>query len=144
MFEYTIDGVDGAARAGTLALPHGTVHTPAFMPVGTQATVKTVSRDELIDLGAEIILSNTYHLYLRPGHEEVRSLGGAHGFMNWPKPVLTDSGGFQVFSLAATNRIDEDGVTFQSHIDGSRHLFTPERVMEVQRALGADVIMAFD
>ncbi len=144
MFELEIAARAGDARAGTLRLPHGVVETPAFMPVGTQATVKTLSRDELLALEAEIILANTYHLYLRPGHELVRELGGLHGFMNWPRPVLTDSGGFQVFSLAATRQITEEGVYFQSHIDGSRHLFTPERVMAVQRALGADVIMAFD
>jgi queuine tRNA-ribosyltransferase len=144
MFDFTIERECGAARAGVLRLPHGDVHTPVFMPVGTQATVKTVSHAELHELGAEIMLSNTYHLFLRPGHDVVRGLGGLHGFMNWTKPVLTDSGGFQVFSLAATNAVSEEGVRFQSHIDGSRHLFTPERVMEIQRALGADVIMAFD
>jgi queuine tRNA-ribosyltransferase len=144
MFEFTIDAQDGAARAGRYTLPHGVVQTPAFMPVGTQATVKTVSHDELHALGAEIMLSNTYHLYLRPGHEIVQQLGGLHSFMNWDRPVLTDSGGFQVFSLSDTNRVREEGVLFQSHVDGSRHLFTPERVMDVQHALGADVIMAFD
>jgi queuine tRNA-ribosyltransferase len=144
MFEFTIDHEDGHARAGRFRLPHGTVHTPAFMPVGTQATVKTVSHEELQQLGAEIMLSNTYHLYLRPGHEVVRQLGGLHRFMNWDRPVLTDSGGFQVFSLSSSNRIREEGVLFQSHVDGSRHLFTPETVMDVQHALGADVIMAFD
>jgi queuine tRNA-ribosyltransferase len=144
MFEFEIEATQGAARAGRLRLPHGMVETPAFMPVGTQATVKTVSHDELKQLGAQIMLSNTYHLYLRPGHEVVRTMGGLHGFMNWDRPVLTDSGGFQVFSLAATRVVQEEGVHFQSHIDGSRHLFTPENVMEVQRALGADIIMAFD
>jgi queuine tRNA-ribosyltransferase len=144
MFEYEVERQDGAGRAGTLTLPHGTVQTPAFMPVGTQATVKTVSHEELRQLGAQIMLSNTYHLYLRPGHEVVRQMGGLHGFMNWDRPVLTDSGGFQVFSLSHANRIREEGVLFQSHVDGSRHLFTPERVMEVQHALGADIIMAFD
>src|SRR5919106_1786950 len=144
MFEFEVLHRDGPARAGRLHLPHGSVHTPAFMPVGTQATVKTISHRELRELGAEIMLSNTYHLYLRPGHEVVEQLGGLHRFMNWERPVLTDSGGFQVFSLAESNRIREDGVLFQSHIDGSRHLFTPERVMEVQHALGADIIMAFD
>lgn len=144
MFEFEIEARAGASRAGTLRLPHGVVRTPAFMPVGTQATVKTVSRDELIELDAEIILANTYHLYLRPGHELIRELGGLHGFMSWPRPVLTDSGGFQVFSLAGTREVSEDGVRFQSHVDGSYHLFTPEDVIEVQRALGADVIMAFD
>jgi queuine tRNA-ribosyltransferase len=144
MFEFEVLHRDGAARAGRLQLPHGAVHTPAFMPVGTQATVKTISHQELRQLGAEIMLSNTYHLYLRPGHEVVAQLGGLNRFMNWERPVLTDSGGFQVFSLSASSRIREDGVLFQSHIDGSRHLFTPERVMEVQHALGADIIMAFD
>jgi queuine tRNA-ribosyltransferase len=144
MFAYTIDHADGAARAGRLSLPHGVVETPAFMPVGTQATVKTLSHDELREIGAQIMLSNTYHLYLRPGHEVVQQLGGLHGFMNWDRPVLTDSGGFQVFSLSSSNRVQEEGVLFRSHIDGSRHLFTPERVMDVQHALGADIIMAFD
>jgi queuine tRNA-ribosyltransferase len=144
MFEYEVSHEDGAARAGRLRLPHGVVHTPAFMPVGTQATVKTVSHAELRELGAEIMLSNTYHLYLRPGHEVVRQLGGIHRFMAWDRPVLTDSGGFQVFSLSHSNRIREEGVLFRSHVDGSHHLFTPERVMEVQHALGADIIMAFD
>ncbi len=143
-FSYRLDARDGPARAGTLQTPHGAIATPAFMPVGTQATVKAVSRDELIEMGASIVLANTYHLYLRPGHELIRSLGGLHGFMNWPRPILTDSGGFQVFSLSATNRVSEEGVLFQSHIDGSRHMFTPERVMEIERALGADIIMAFD
>jgi queuine tRNA-ribosyltransferase len=144
MFEYEIEHEDGPARVGRYRLPHGVVQTPAFMPVGTQATVKTVSHQELRELGAEIMLSNTYHLYLRPGHEVVRAMGGLHAFMNWDRPVLTDSGGFQVFSLSSSNRVREEGVLFQSHVDGSRHLFTPERVMEVQHALGADVIMAFD
>lgn len=144
MFEFEVTASCGAARTGRFHTPHGVVDTPAFMPVGTQATVKAVSRDELIELGAQIVLSNTYHLFLRPGHEQVEKLGGLHQFMNWPRPVLTDSGGFQVFSLSATNRIREDGVLFQSHIDGSRHLFTPERVVEIQRSLGADIIMAFD
>jgi queuine tRNA-ribosyltransferase len=143
-FGFEVLARDGAARSGRFLLPHGVVHTPVFMPVGTQATVKTVSHRELDELGAEIMLSNTYHLFLRPGHDVVRRMGGLHGFMNWSKPVLTDSGGFQVFSLAATNAVSEDGVRFQSHIDGSRHHFTPENVMEVQRALGADIIMAFD
>jgi queuine tRNA-ribosyltransferase len=144
MFEYSVDHQDGAARAGRFHLPHGIVETPAFMPVGTQATVKTLSHQELRELNAQIMLSNTYHLYLRPGHEVVQQLGGLHGFMNWERPVLTDSGGFQVFSLSDTNKVTEEGVLFRSHIDGSRHLFTPERVMDVQHALGADIIMAFD
>ena len=142
--EFEIIASEGAARAGLWRLPHGEVRTPVFMPVGTQATVKTVSGAELVGLGTQIILGNTYHLYLRPGHNVVQQLGGLHGFMNWRRPVLTDSGGYQVFSLAALNRVTEEGVEFQSHIDGSRHLFTPERVIEIQRALGADVIMAFD
>jgi queuine tRNA-ribosyltransferase len=144
MFEFEIGHEDGAARTGRYMLPHGVVETPAFMPVGTQATVKTVSHAELRDIGAQIMLSNTYHLYLRPGHEVVQGMGGIHRFMAWDRPVLTDSGGFQVFSLSHSNRISEEGVLFQSHVDGSRHMFTPERVMEVQHALGADIIMAFD
>lgn len=144
MFEFDINATDGAARAGRLQLPHGAVHTPAFMPVGTQATVKTLAPEEVEGAGAEIVLANTYHLFLRPGHEVVRELGGLHSFMNWQGPILTDSGGFQVFSLADLGVVRDDGVVFQSHIDGSRHLFTPERVVEIQCALGADVIMAFD
>jgi len=120
------------------------VETPVFMPVGTQATVKMLAPEEVEGLGARIILNNTYHLYLRPGHEVVRDLGGLHAFQNWSRPILTDSGGFQVFSLADIRTISEEGVLFRSHIDGSRHLFTPERVMEIERALGADIIMAFD
>ncbi|MGQ0813019.1 MAG: tRNA guanosine(34) transglycosylase Tgt [Gemmatimonadota bacterium] len=144
MFEFEITATEGAARVGRLNLPHGVVNTPVFMPVGTQATVKTLSPIEVAATGAEIMLSNTYHLFLRPGHEVIRELGGLHEFMRWDHPVLTDSGGFQVFSLAQTNQIREDGVVFQSHIDGSRHLFTPENVMDIQHALGADIIMAFD
>ncbi|CAN5748499.1 tRNA guanosine(34) transglycosylase Tgt [soil metagenome] len=144
MFEFQIDATDGAARTGTLLLPHGTVETPVFMPVGTQATVKTLAPEEVEKLGAQIILNNTYHLYLRPGHETVQELGGLHAFQGWDRPILTDSGGFQVFSLGEIRTIAEEGVTFKSHIDGTRHLFTPERVMEIQSALGADVIMAFD
>jgi queuine tRNA-ribosyltransferase len=143
-FDFVIDAQDGAARAGEFTLPHGKLHTPSFMPVGTQATVKTLTPDEVEQTGAEILLANTYHLYLRPGAEVVHQLGGLHQFMHWPRPILTDSGGFQVFSLAAINQVRDDGVLFQSHIDGSRHLFTPERVIEIQRALGADIIMAFD
>ncbi|HEX7052086.1 MAG TPA: tRNA guanosine(34) transglycosylase Tgt [Longimicrobiales bacterium] len=144
MFAFTTTRTVGAARAGSFRLPHGEVRTPAFMPVGTQATVKTLTAEEVEATGAEIVLANTYHLFLRPGHEVVRELGGLHAFMNWRRPILTDSGGYQVFSLAALGEVREDGVVFQSHIDGSRHLFTPERVIEIQRALGADVIMAFD
>lgn len=144
MFRYRLHAQDGAARAGTFTTPHGDVDTPAFMPVGTLGAVKHVSPQELEALGASMILANTYHLYLRPGHELVRELGGLHAFMRWDGPILTDSGGFQVFSLARINEVRDDGVEFQSHIDGSRHLFTPESVMEIERALGADVIMAFD
>jgi len=144
LFRFEIEATDGAARAGTLRLPHGDVETPVFMPVGTAATVKTLTPEEVEGLGARIILNNAYHLYLRPGHEVVRDLGGLHTFQNWKGPILTDSGGYQVFSLADIRTISEEGVTFQSHIDGSRHLFTPERVMEIERALGADIIMAFD
>ena len=144
VFEFEVHSSDGAARTGTLRLPHGTVETPVFMPVGTQATVKTLTPEEVEGLGAQIILNNTYHLYLRPGHELVRELGGLHRFQNWNGPILTDSGGFQVFSLAEIRTITDEGALFRSHIDGSRHMFTPERVMEIERALGADVIMAFD
>ena len=143
-FRFELQGTAGAARAGTFHTPHGPVETPAFMPVGTLGTVKGITAAELRDLGASMILANTYHLYLRPGHELVRELGGLHEFMRWPGPILTDSGGFQVFSLSGIREIRDDGVEFQSHIDGSRHLFTPESVMEIQRALGADVVMAFD
>ena len=144
MFEFTVTHTEGAARVGTLNLPHGILNTPAFMPVGTQATVKTLTPEEVKGTGAEIMLSNTYHLFLRPGAPVVQAMGGLHGFMNWDRPILTDSGGFQVFSLAKINKVRETGVEFQSHIDGSRHLFTPESVMETERALGADIIMAFD
>ncbi len=144
LFEFEIHATEGAARTGTLRLPHGEVETPVFMPVGTLAAVKTLTPEEVEALGAQIILANTYHLYLRPGHELVREMGGLHCFQGWQRPILTDSGGFQVFSLAEINTIEEEGVTFRSHIDGSRHLFTPERVMEIERALGADIIMAFD
>ena len=144
MFDYRLDATEGAARAGVFTTPHGDLATPAFMPVGTQGAVKGVAPEELAALGATMILANTYHLYLRPGAELVRELGGLHAFMRWDGPILTDSGGFQVFSLAAINEVRDDGVVFQSHIDGSRHVFTPESVMETQRTLGADVVMAFD
>ena len=127
-----------------MELPHGVVETPVFMPVGTVATVKAVPQDVLEDLGAQIILGNTYHLYLRPGHEQIRTLGGLHRFMSWNRPMLTDSGGFQVFSLSDLRKLTEEGVTFRSHLDGSSHFFSPERSMEIQIALGADIIMAFD
>jgi len=132
------------ARAGILHTPHGDIETPIFMPVGTQATVKTMSPEELEEIGAQIILSNTYHLYLRPGHELIKKAGGLHKFMNWKHPILTDSGGFQVFSLGDLRTISDEGVLFRSHLDGSKHLFTPEKVMEIENALGADIIMAFD
>jgi queuine tRNA-ribosyltransferase len=144
MFEYRLDASEASARAGVFLTPHGPVATPVFMPVGTLGAVKHVSPEELRALGASMILANTYHLYLRPGHELVRELGGLHAFMRWDGPILTDSGGFQVFSLAGIREIRDEGVEFQSHIDGSRHVFTPESVMEIERALGADVIMAFD
>jgi len=144
VFDFALEATDGAARAGTFSTPHGDVTTPVFMPVGTLGAVKAVSPDELSGLGASMILANTYHLYLRPGHDLVDELGGLHAFMRWKGPILTDSGGYQVFSLANINEIRDDGVVFQSHIDGSSHLFTPESVMDIQRVLGADVIMAFD
>lgn len=134
----------GTARAGMLSTPHGSIETPVFMPVGTQASVKSVSPDDLRGLGAQIILSNTYHLYLRPGSGLIEAFGGLHHFMSWDRPLLTDSGGFQVFSLAHNRKIDDDGVTFKSHIDGSSHRFTPEMVMRVEEQLGADIIMVLD
>jgi queuine tRNA-ribosyltransferase len=143
-FELKSDAVVSGPRAGVLHTPHGSVETPVFMPVGTQATVKTMSPAELEEVGAEIILSNTYHLYLRPGHELIAEAGGLHSFMAWHKPILTDSGGFQVFSLSDIREITEDGVRFQSHLDGSYHTLSPERVMEIENALGADIIMCFD
>ncbi|MDA0748404.1 MAG: tRNA guanosine(34) transglycosylase Tgt [bacterium] len=132
------------ARAGVLQTPHGVVETPVFMPVGTQGTVKTLDQQDLRDLDARIILGNTYHLYLRPGEDLIAEAGGLHGFMNWDRAILTDSGGFQVHSLAALNKISEEGVLFQSHVDGSRHLFTPKKVIEIEQAIGADIIMVFD
>ncbi|MDE0898760.1 MAG: tRNA guanosine(34) transglycosylase Tgt [Longimicrobiales bacterium] len=144
MFDYTLSSTDGSARAGTFTTPHGDVPTPAFMPVGTAGTVKSLIMEEVGALQARMVLANTYHLYLRPGHELVQKLGGLHDFMRWDGPILTDSGGYQVFSLADIRQIHDEGVDFQSHIDGSKHSFTPESVMDVQRTLGADVIMAFD
>ncbi len=132
------------ARAGIFHTPHGDIETPIFMPVGTQATVKGVKVEELNDLGAQIILSNTYHLYLRPGHELIKKAGGLHKFMNWNKPILTDSGGFQVFSLSKLRKVTDDGVEFRSHLNGEKHFITPEKDMEIQEALGSDIIMAFD
>ena len=136
---------NSGARRGVIHTPHGDIQTPIFMPVGTLATVKAMSPEELKeDVKAQIILSNTYHLYLRPGHDLVKEAGGLHKFMNWDKPILTDCGGFQVFSLSSLRKITEEGVTFNSHLDGKKHLFTPEKVMEIEEALGADIIMAFD
>jgi queuine tRNA-ribosyltransferase len=146
MWRFEILAQDGTSRArrGRLQTSRGTVDTPVFMPVGTQGTIKSLSPDEVSALGAQIILGNTYHLSLRPGAERIARLGGLHAFMAWPGPILTDSGGFQVFSLATIRSIDEDGVTFQSHIDGSRHRITPERCMEIQDFLGSDIAMCFD
>ncbi len=144
MFDFTVDGTSGAARTGTLTLPHGTVETPTFMPVGTQGTVRALSPGDLRAVGATLVLANTYHLHVRPGEQVVDKLGGLHQFMAWDRPLLTDSGGFQVFSLAGLRRVDEDGVEFQSHVDGSRRTLTPERATEIQWTLGADVAMAFD
>ncbi len=144
MFEFDITAQNGRARTGIFRTPHGDLRTPVFAPVGTQATVKTLSPEHLKEIGASLVLSNTYHLYLRPGDELVREMGGLHHFMQWPNPMLTDSGGFQVFSLSDTRKVDEDGVTFKSHIDGSTHRFTPERSIQIQNNLGADIIMAFD
>lgn len=135
---------DGAARTGRLTTAHGAIETPVFMPVGTQGTVKSLCPTDLHDLGAQIILGNTYHLYLRPGDELVARLGGLHRFMGWDGPILTDSGGFQVFSLSGLRRITEEGVTFSSHIDGSKHLFSPEKVISIQRNLGSDIMMVLD
>lgn len=132
------------ARLGQLHTTHGTVETPIFMPVGTQAAVKTMTPEEVREIGGRLILSNTYHLYLRPGHELIREAGGLHRFMNWDGPILTDSGGFQVFSLGPLRKISEEGVTFRSHIDGSEHFFSPEKAVEVQEALGSDIAMVFD
>lgn len=143
-FKITWQDSCSAARTGLLTTPHGRVETPVFMPVGTQATVKTMTPEEVYDIGGRIILSNTYHLYLRPGHELIQAAGGLHQFMNWHGPILTDSGGFQVFSLASLRTVGEEGVAFRSHIDGSQHFLSPEKVMEIQEALGADIAMAFD
>jgi len=146
MFEYKLIKKDSKsmARRGTLMTPHGEIETPVFMPVGTQATVKAMTPEELKEIGSQIILSNTYHLYLRPGHKLIEKAGGLHTFMNWDRPILTDSGGFQVFSLQDNRKITEEGVMFQSHIDGSRHFLSPEKAIEIQNSLGSDIIMAFD
>ncbi|MFH1906543.1 MAG: tRNA guanosine(34) transglycosylase Tgt [Chloroflexota bacterium] len=144
MFEFHIQARQGRARAGLFHTPHGDLPTPVFAPVGTQAAVKALTPAQVEELGATLVLANTYHLYLRPGDELIRDLGGLHAFMQWPHPILTDSGGFQVLSLADTRKIDDDGVTFKSHIDGSTHRFTPEKSIQIQENLGADIIMAFD
>jgi len=143
-FRFEIEATDGKARAGRMHTPHGVIETPVFMPVGTLGTVKAVPQDVLEELGVQILLNNTYHLYLRPGVEMVRALGGVQRFMAWDKPILTDSGGFQVFSLSQLRKVTEDGVAFRSHLDGSSHMFTPESSIAAQIGLGADIIMAFD
>jgi queuine tRNA-ribosyltransferase len=143
-FSFSVEQRDGRARLGRLVTPHGEVETPVFMPVGTAGAVKAVLHRDLRELGAQIILANTYHLMLRPGDERVADLGGLHGFTGWDRPFLTDSGGYQVFSLASLRRLDEEGARFQSHIDGTAHLLSPERSMEIQQNLGADIVMAFD
>jgi queuine tRNA-ribosyltransferase len=143
-FTFTVNKTDGAARTGEIRMPRGVIRTPAFMPVGTAATVKAMYPDQVKALGADVVLGNTYHLMLRPGAERVAKLGGLHQFMNWPYPILTDSGGFQVMSLSALRKIDETGVTFQSHIDGSTHVLTPERSIEIQGLLGSDIQMQLD
>src|SRR5882757_8142287 len=142
---FELEALDSGARAGKMITDHGEIPTPIFMPVGTVGSVKTVPQQVLKEeVEARIILGNTYHLYLRPGLEVLEGAGGLHCFMGWDRPILTDSGGYQVFSLSGTRKIQEEGVLFQSHIDGSRHLFSPEKVMDIQRTIGGDIIMAFD
>jgi queuine tRNA-ribosyltransferase len=141
---FKLEATSGHARAGRIFTAHGEIETPIFMPVGTRASVKTLWQEDLERMKAQIILGNTYHLFLRPGHELVEKMGGLHRFMSWDRPILTDSGGYQVFSLSDMNKLTEEGVTFQSHIDGTRHLITPEKSMEIQRSLGSDIVMAFD
>ena len=143
-FAFKLIAQDGQARSGEFQTPHGLLKTPLFAPVGTQATVKGVSPDQLEKIGASLVLANTYHLYLRPGSKLIKEMGGLHKFMQWPHPILTDSGGFQVFSLAKRRKIDQDGVDFRSHLDGSDHRFSPESAIKIQEDLGADIIMAFD
>ena len=143
-FAFNIHARDGRARTGTIAMRRGEIRTPAFMPVGTAATVKAMKPESVRETGADIILGNTYHLMLRPTAERMDRLGGLHKFMNWPRPILTDSGGYQVMSLSDLRKLTEEGVTFRSHIDGSKHMLTPERSMEIQRLLGSDIVMAFD
>lgn len=144
LFDFTLHKTEGAARLSTFSTPHGAIQMPAFAPVGTLANVKTLEPRDLQAAGCELILANTYHLYLRPGYQLIEKFGGLHQFMGWSGPILTDSGGFQVFSLAHQRKLDADGVTFRSHIDGSRHRFTPERVMEIEQALGPDIAMVLD
>jgi queuine tRNA-ribosyltransferase len=144
MFTFTITHTHGAARRGVLLTPHGSIHTPAFMPVGTQGAVKAMLHRDLEALGAEIILANTYHLYLRPGADRIGRLGGLHKFIGWRKPILTDSGGYQVFSLAARRKVREEGTTFRSHLDGTEHLLTPEGAVDIQALLGSDIAMVLD
>ena len=143
-FSFTLHATDGKARTGTIQMQRGEIRTPAFMPVGTAATVKAMKPESVRGTGADIILGNTYHLMLRPGAERVQRLGGLHKFMNWPRPILTDSGGYQVMSLSELRKLTEQGVEFRSHLDGSKHMLTPERSMEIQRLLGSDIVMAFD
>jgi len=143
-FSYSLTAVDGKARCGIISTPRGEIRTPAFMPVGTAATVKAMLPESVRSTGADILLGNTYHLMLRPTAERISELGGLHKFMNWERPILTDSGGFQVMSLAELRKLNEEGVTFKSHIDGSRHVLSPERSMEIQKLLGSDVVMCFD
>jgi len=143
-FAFTVDATDGRARTGRIVMRRGEIRTPAFMPVGTAATVKAMKPEDVRATGADIILGNTYHLMLRPGAERVARLGGLHRFMNWDRPILTDSGGYQVMSLSALRKLSEHGVEFRSHLDGSKHLLTPERSMEIQRLLGSDIVMCFD
>ena len=143
-FSFQLLAQDGQARRGVIHTPRGDIRTPAFMPVGTAATVKAMMPESVAATGADILLGNTYHLMLRPGAERVARLGGLHQFMNWQKPILTDSGGFQVMSLSELRKLTEDGVTFRSHIDGSKHMLSPERSMEIQRLLGSDIVMCFD
>ncbi|HHB80880.1 MAG TPA: tRNA-guanine transglycosylase, partial [Aliiroseovarius sp.] len=143
-FSFSLTATDGKARTGEISTPRGQIRTPAFMPVGTAATVKAMLPESVAATGADILLGNTYHLMLRPGAERIHRLGGLHKFMNWQKPILTDSGGFQVMSLADLRKLTEEGVAFRSHIDGSKHMLTPERSMEIQKLLGSDIVMAFD
>ena len=142
--KFIVNHTDGDARCGSFFTDHGTFHTPAFMPVGTQGTVKAIAQRTLDEIGTEIILSNTYHLYLRPGTEILHQGGGLHKFMSWEKPILTDSGGYQIFSLSDLRKIEEDGVEFRSHLDGSLHTFTPESVIDIQRCIGSDIMMVLD